>query len=286
MEEVNNIRMRLFTEEDIPFAMNLKALVGWNQNEADLRRYIACEPTGCFIGELDGKAFGTVTTTTYKDGLAWVGLVLVNPEKRRKGLGTTLAKHAVNYIRAQGIETIKLDSTPMGKSIYKPIGFIDEYTIYRYHGKGGLSGDEDGVRSINEGDFLNIVAFDRPFFGVTREGILRELRSDYPEYAIMMEDNHGIAGYAMARGGSEAFQIGPCMAKDSSIAEKLIRALLQRLPQELIIIDVPLPNKEGHDLVKKYSFEVHSTLDRMYLGENKYPGRPDKTFATACAGKG
>jgi GNAT superfamily N-acetyltransferase len=286
LEEVNNIRMRLFTEEDIPFAMALKALVGWNQNEADLKRYITCEPTGCFIGELDGKAFGTVTTTTYEAGLAWIGLVLVDPEKRRKGLGTALAKYAVNYIRARGIETIKLDSTPMGKSIYKPIGFIDEYTIYRYHGKGGLSGAEDGVRSINEGDLLDIVDFDRPFFGVTRERVLRELRRDYPEYAIMIEDNHGIAGYAMARGGYDAFQIGPCMAKNSFIAEKLIRALLQRLPRELIIIDVPLPNKEGHHLAKKYSFEVHSTLDRMCLGENKLPGCPERTFSTACAGKG
>src|SRR5947209_18008666 len=53
------IHIRLMAEADLPFGMRLKAANGWNQTEADWRRYLELQPDGCFLAELDGKPVGT-----------------------------------------------------------------------------------------------------------------------------------------------------------------------------------------------------------------------------------
>lgn len=285
MGKQTELNIRLLTEDDIPFAVCLKELAGWNQIEDDWGRYLTYEPGGCFIGELHGRAAGTVTTTTYQNRSAWIGMLLVHPDMRRRGLGKALLEHAIRYIEEQGVQTIKLDATPMGKKVYIPLGFVDEYTIRRYKGSGGLSGEEK-IDLIDQDDLALLSRFDEPYFGASRERVLNELRGAYPQYSLVIKDNSGIVGYAMARKGSAAFHIGPLVAEDPLVAERLLRALLQRLPKEEVILDVPAPNTQACEMVEKYSFEVQRTLDRMYLGENKYPGCIDKIFATASPAKG
>src|SRR5256885_11667052 len=103
------------TYADIGFGMKLKAAAGWNQLPADWKRLIDLEPEGCFVLESDGQPVGSVTTTLYERRLAWIGMVLVAPEQRRQGFGTTLLEAAMDYCQCQRVEVIKLDATPLGK---------------------------------------------------------------------------------------------------------------------------------------------------------------------------
>ena len=48
------IRIRTMTVRDIPLGLRLARQAGWNQTEADWRRFLDLEPEGCFVGELDG----------------------------------------------------------------------------------------------------------------------------------------------------------------------------------------------------------------------------------------
>ena len=45
-EQVIMIRIRVLTHDDIPFAMKLKDQAGWNQTEADWRRFLDMEQGG------------------------------------------------------------------------------------------------------------------------------------------------------------------------------------------------------------------------------------------------
>ena len=47
------------TSADIPLGMTLSQQAGWNQTRADWRRFLALEPGGCFVGELDGRPKNT-----------------------------------------------------------------------------------------------------------------------------------------------------------------------------------------------------------------------------------
>src|SRR4026207_211783 len=98
MQDSSGVEIRLLRESDIAAAMELKRLAGWNQTESDWRTLLQLEPNGCFAAVLDDQLVGTTTTTSYGSELAWVGMVLVQPEKRRQGIATKLIGTALTYL--------------------------------------------------------------------------------------------------------------------------------------------------------------------------------------------
>src|SRR5215469_6355292 len=126
-----SLRIRLITSADVPAGMRLKDLAGWNQTEHDWLRFLQSSPKGCFVAEWNGQVAGTVTTIVYENRFAWIGMVLVDPELRGKGIGTALLKHAIHYLDASGVPCLKLDATPQGRPIYQRLGFQVEYEIER-----------------------------------------------------------------------------------------------------------------------------------------------------------
>src|SRR5258708_2152252 len=132
--EIMEMEIRLLRESDLPAALRLKELAQWNQTEDDWLRLLRLEPNGCFCGTIEGDVVATTTTTTYGSVLAWVGMVLVDPEHRRRGIATKLMQVAMDYLSKAGVETIKLDATPAGRSVYENLGFKEESLIERWEG--------------------------------------------------------------------------------------------------------------------------------------------------------
>ena len=91
-----SVEIRLLRESDVAAAMDLKRLAGWNQTEADWRTLLQLEPDGCFAAVLDDQLIGTTTTTRYGSELAWIGMVLVRPDQRRRGIATKLLETALS----------------------------------------------------------------------------------------------------------------------------------------------------------------------------------------------
>src|SRR5438034_7780380 len=84
------MQIRTMTEKDIPAGTRLKDIAGWNQTEADWRIFLNAGRDGCFVAEVDDVVRGTAATIVYGGRFAWVGMVLVDPENRGHGIGTTL----------------------------------------------------------------------------------------------------------------------------------------------------------------------------------------------------
>src|SRR5947208_12550472 len=124
--------LRLMTEADIPAGMRLKELAGWNQTPSDWERFLRASPAGCFVAELDGRVCGTATTIVYEGRFAWIGMVLVDPEYRSRGIGTRLLGQAIEHLDAARVPTLKLDATPQGRPIYAKLGFVSEYEVERW----------------------------------------------------------------------------------------------------------------------------------------------------------
>lgn len=126
------MRVRRMTCEDIAAGMGLVRAAGWNQTEADWKRFLEIGPAGCFVAEAEGEVCGTAATIVYGNQLAWIGMVLVSPSQRGRGIGTELLKLALGYLDSQGPLTIKLDATPQGRPIYERLGFEPECEIERW----------------------------------------------------------------------------------------------------------------------------------------------------------
>ena len=116
--------------DDIPAGLRLCRLANWNQVAADWQFFLDSSPYGCRVAEDDaGGVIGTVTTIAYGGAFAWIGMVLVDPQHRRRGVGTRLLKEALDVIG--DAMTARLDATPAGRAVYTPLGFCDEYELQR-----------------------------------------------------------------------------------------------------------------------------------------------------------
>ena len=281
-----HIQLRAMTAADVPFGMKLKDLAGWNQLESDWHRFLQLEPDGCFVARLDGEEAGTVTTIDFERKFGWVGMVLVLPEKRRRGVGTALLKHAIHYLQEAGVQTVKLDATPMGKKVYDLLDFQDEYLIERRQGV-GTAGTACECGRLDGPSITEAIQFDTPIFGADRGPVLRKLAAENPGRSFLHRDQDGIVdGYAIARPGRNAFQIGPWVAASAEAGDVLFRALLGALEGETVFLDVVMLNQHAVELTRRYGFETQRPLIRMCLGPNGFPGRPAQVYAASGPEKG
>jgi ribosomal protein S18 acetylase RimI-like enzyme len=284
------LKLRPFTPADIPVATQLKNIAGWNQTESDWRGYLEFEPDGCFVAEAGGQPAGTATAISYGDRFGWIGMVLVHPDFRRFGIGTALLRHTIDYLQRRGTRCVKLDATPMGKKVYVPMGFREEYDLTRYEGVAPatdvIRGGDARVRTLGAGEWDEVVAFDAPVFGAERARVLRSLSRRNPDLCFVARGPAGVTGYLIAREGQNAVQLGPWVAREPATAEGLLRAFLQRVKGRRVFVDVPQPNAPARDLMEKLGFTVQRGFTRMHLGENRHPGIPAQVFGTSGAEKG
>src|SRR6185369_9144883 len=199
------IVIRLLFEADIPAAMQLKEAAGWNQTEEDWQRLLALEPNGCFAAMKDGRLVGTTTTTTYGNELAWIGMVLVDPQQRRQGIATQLMNVAIEYLKDK-VATVKLDATALGEPVYERLGFRVESRFERWSGIANAR-NADTPRVLDHDDLL---ALDRIAFGADRSKLIEKLIDDACVPPVLQRDADGtLTGYALARRGTNADYIGP-----------------------------------------------------------------------------
>ena len=129
----DDVTIRPMTAADVPFGLRLSHQAGWNQTEADWRRFLKLQPDGCFVAEVDGVPAGTTACFLF-DPVAWMAMVLVDEALRGRGIGTALLRHALVWIEERGIRTVRFDATPLGQPMYEKLGFRPDYTVGRYAG--------------------------------------------------------------------------------------------------------------------------------------------------------
>ena len=265
------------TEEDLPAALALCRAAGWNQVERDWRQFLRLSPAGCRVATRAGRVVGTVTTLDYEGRFAWVGMVLVDPEARRQGIGTRLLREAIELLRDRG--AVRLDATPAGREVYLKLGFRDEYELVRLAGRvpAELDREEtDDLRPVREEDLDAIAAADAEIFGADRRAMLRWMREGAPEYAWMTPD---AKSYCFGRRGFRYEHLGPIVAEDARRARQLAAACLRRRAGAEFILDAFRHDAEWLAWLAGAGFREQRPFIRMYLGEHRYPGRPERQFA-------
>jgi GNAT superfamily N-acetyltransferase len=279
-----SMRLRVMTSADIPAGMRLKERAGWNQTAADWRRFLESSREGCFVAEVGTQVCGTVTTMTFGDRFAWIGMVLVDPEYRGRGFGTALLERAIDHLDEHNLSALKLDATPQGKPLYEKLGFQSEYEIGRWTRRQPPSDSttlaSGAVRKSASPVLLEtICAFDRDVFGADRSALLKSLHHDAPELTQGILAAGTLAGYALGRRGSFADHLGPWMASDADTARQLLEAFLATSSRETQIVDCLGARPACQDLLTSCGFSYTRPLIRMFRGSNDYPGRPELLYA-------
>jgi len=260
--------------EDVDDTLALSTAEGWNQTTADWRRLIDLEPPGCFAARDGGHLVGTVTTITYGRDLAWIGMMIVHPDFRRRGLGAQLMRLAMDHAHDLGIATVKLDATPAGRPLYESLGFAVEAELERWQ---GVARDAGHVARIDGHPRPSILALDWTAYDLDRARLLDRLTAEGVAGPLVSPQ-----GYALARPGRTATYIGPVIAATAPAAEDLLDGMLARLAGTEVCLDLHRGGRLEPRTLLERGLSKRRGLLRMWLGTRSEAG----TAPSICASTG
>lgn len=267
------LRIRLMTADDLPLGMRLKNQAGWNQTAADWQRFLAMQPEGCLVAELDAAAVGTAVVTTF-ESVAWISMVLVEQSIRGRGIGKALMNRALELTMAFGCSAVRLDATPLGRPLYESLGFVPQYELTRFAGIIGpvrsstSSSSFQMVRNARPEVFAAILALDESVTGTNRLKFLLRLFAEQPDAVRVADVDGQIAGYLTVRTGSDALQLGPCIAEDAKTGNALLWDALHRHVGNQVYWDLPAGHAAAMQLAQSAGLAPQRQLLRMCRGEN------------------
>src|SRR5262245_14242902 len=205
------IRLRPMTGDDVPAGLALSRQAGWNQTRADWLRALALQPDGCFVADEGGVA-GVCCTCVFGP-VAWVALMLVDVERRRSGIGRALMEHALAFLDAQKVASVRLDATPLGQPLYERLGFAPQFSLARY---AGVLPPDDApaspeVVAVPRERWEELAALDESVTRTDRRRLLLRLFAEQPHEVRGVGGPGGWRGLMAARHGFHAVQLGPCL---------------------------------------------------------------------------
>ncbi len=196
-----------------------------HRNDIDLAHAIVVRETGVAVGAL---AFGVRGTR------AWFGLIGVDPDRRREGLGARMLSDAIAAVQAQGVRTIELEVSHRNAA---PIALCKSFDFEQ---RGELL-----VWARDARDVADALPAARRFTEPAVRAIVhgtpacwqREPRSIARAGRISLITLPG--AYAFVRTDGEFAHVLDAGALDAPRARDLARALDERVPHDLTLNNEP-----------------------------------------------
>jgi GNAT superfamily N-acetyltransferase len=268
-------------ESDVADAIALSTGEGWNQTDADWRRLLRLVPGGCFAARVEGRLVGTVTTTVYERALAWIGMMIVHPAARRRGIGEALMNRALEHVDGAGVSCVKLDATPAGLPLYRRLGFEEEVLFERWMGVATPARSPDHVLA-ERAALDSVLPLDRAAFGADRSRLLGMLEAEALAAHVVRESEPRAEGFGLARTGRIATYLGPIVSAERTLAERLFQTLLTRFAGGRVCIDVNTAGVLDRTRLGEGGLAPTRPLMRMRRGGTAASGTP----GTLCASAG
>jgi ribosomal protein S18 acetylase RimI-like enzyme len=280
MTENLNFSVRQMLLSDIRAALDLSIAEGWNQTEKDWRLLFDNPSNICLVAESNQRIIGTATAINYSNIAAWIGMVLVDNEFRRQGVGRTMVANIIENLA--GFKSVKLDATPAGQPVYHKLGFIEEHVLFRMTNPSFRSFDKEKFdlvpKPLHPKNLVEIIKFDKNVFGADRIYLLKTILHNNPGKAFLLKQNARISGYIMGRIGVRSNYIGPVFALSTHEAEVLISEALKSLNNQPVTLDVHEDKIELIKWLESIGFIRQRQFVRMYLKYNPFPGQVENQY--------
>lgn len=265
MRRHTSLSMRVLTAVDVPLGMRLCGQAGWNQTDADWRRFLGLEPDGCFVGICDSRAVATLTTCIF-DSCAWIGMMLVDSQMRGRGVGRAMMEHALAHLAARGVASVRLDATPLGQPLYEKLGFAAQFWLDRYALAAPTAPPQHpDVEPVSAQLLADVLSLDRRATATDRRRLVELLLAEQPEHSRLLRREGTVVGYITARRGASAWQIGPCIAQGEA-GSVLLDDALARLAGEPVFVDIPEAQAQARRWAARHGLAPQRRLLRMCRG--------------------
>ncbi|MBN3763446.1 GNAT family N-acetyltransferase [Burkholderia sp. Ac-20365] len=257
--------VRTMNADEVNLAIEWAAREGWNPGLYDAHCFRSADPDGFFIGELRGEPVGCISAIAYggqfSGQFGFIGLYIVRPEFRGKGLGLRIWRHGIAYL---GKRNIGLDGVVAQQPNYRKSGFQLAHRNIRFQGIAEAGVTASALTDVRQLPFDKLALYDGRFFPAPREAFLRAWIEQPETVALANVVDGQIRGYAVLRRCREGRKIGPLFADDAQTAEALFTALAARCAGETVALDVPELNTAAIALAERHGMASVFETARMY----------------------
>jgi GNAT superfamily N-acetyltransferase len=267
------------TLDDVPEGLRLSRAAGWNQREEDWRLLLGLNPGRFVVAVAHGRVIGTGGAACYGTALAWVCMILVDPDERGRGIGTLVTEKVLEGVR--DVARIGLDATPQGEGVYARLGFAESGRLFRVAVDRPRRGDPRAVetQALSRNELDPVLELDREVFGADRGDLLRWALEQAPESARVAKNRGAVEGYCFGRRGDHSHQIAPVVARRVAVARALVADALEAPRAGRVIVDAAADHADWLESLRGLGFREHRPLMRMYRGGALPPGRPELQLA-------
>lgn len=239
---------------------------GWNTGYKDAVTLHQVDPTGFFVGLLDGQPISCIAGVKYEH-FAYIAYYIVVKEHRGKGYGLKIFQHAMNYLK--DYDNIGLDAVIDQQSNYRKFGFKFEHMNLRCVGV--IPKSETYCKNIIEAkkvSFTKLLEYEKRHHpGVRKYFLSSWLNIGTNHSVVYLDAGKNIQGFGAIRKSSDGYRIGPLFAEKIEYAEAIFRALVDSLDGCKVAIDIPRSNINAVKLMKKLNLETIFETVRMYTGQ-------------------
>ncbi|TQV79032.1 GNAT family N-acetyltransferase [Denitrobaculum tricleocarpae] len=240
-------------ESDLTGLLRLSAAQDWPHTEDDWRTVLASgevfghrniqdEIISC-AAMIPYESAGTGPSTS-------LGMIIVDAQARRQGLGQDLMKEAIQRASGQTPSPLlRLISTLDGRPLYEKYGFrtVEKLHSYRRPANAAPVGKHppargQELRPLDRSLVESVIALDASAFGHRRARMLQE-RIARAERSLVLFQNAAPVGYGLLVRQKSLANLGPLVAPDDAAALTLITGLMSGLDSAPFRIDLPARQK-------------------------------------------
>lgn len=230
------------------FMFELSQMAGWNQTPEQLQVLTSKHPESNLlaVGQFNNRKIqlGTGLVVDVGNSVAWISMILVHPDFRRRGIASDIMKQCIRTARQRmKCSMVGLDATTAGQQVYINLGFKSSFRLWRC-----IAATRSAIISDQS---LKIAPIDKldDCLGLLDEigtghmiSWLALVKSLNPDYLWAAKFNGEVVGLIMSRPGWLKPFIGPLVAKSLHIAQGLLSYVLthwNNLGFGEVFIDIP-----------------------------------------------
>ena len=258
MSKEGSFVVRGAREDDLKVVIRLGVREDWHFNPHDLACAYAFDPSGFFVGELDGKVISHINAVKYPGHSTYIGSFIVQKEHRGKGYGKQTWDTAWRSLDRNC--TVALDGAPHMIANYKSLGFhsvwntsaaiIDLDKIMNILSDVNTMPPGVSCKPIRTTDFEKLFKYDTSVFGAPRRTLLEKCVNIPGSLGWAAVNEKGdVLGYNLIKQviSGAGTEIGLSMAPLYADDDRIARVLLKMAAETYLVTDA----------VEKSSFELY-----------------------------
>ena len=257
------IKQRQAQKAEMSEILNWAAQEGWNPGLGDADAFYAADSSGFFVATDNDRPVAAISVVNHTERFAFLGLYIVLPEYRGRGIGYDLWQHALEHA---GDRTVGLDGVPDQQSNYTASGFVHAGATTRFAGVVPAKTDP-AVRMATAEEINSLIEREQQDSGVRKQAYLSTWFSHTDTRRTLIADDKAgnQIGFCTVRKCRQGAKIGPLCAATRTQAARLIEHAATVFDSD-IVIDVPDASNALSDLCRDYGLLPGFETARMYRG--------------------